>query len=109
MSIDRESTMPTFDELQAQIAQLQEQANRMRETEKVAAIADMKEKIAKYGITATELGFRGQSAVSNKASSAKNKLDAKYRDPETGATWSGRGRVPQWLASKNKDDYLIQP
>ena len=23
---------------------------------------------------------------------------AKYRNPETGATWSGRGRMPKWLA-----------
>jgi DNA-binding protein H-NS len=24
---------------------------------------------------------------------------AKYRDPETGETWSGRGRVPGWIAA----------
>ena len=23
---------------------------------------------------------------------------ARYRNPETGATWSGRGRMPKWLA-----------
>ena len=26
----------------------------------------------------------------------------KYRDPSTGATWSGRGRMANWLAAKVK-------
>lgn len=37
---------------------------------------------------------------------------AKYRDPETGETWSGRGRMAGWLADRVKagaraDDFLI--
>jgi H-NS histone C-terminal domain len=36
----------------------------------------------------------------------------KYRDPKTGETWSGRGRMATWLKSKqdagaNIDDYLV--
>lgn len=32
----------------------------------------------------------------------------KYRDPKTGATWSGRGKAPQWIASaRNRDRFLI--
>jgi DNA-binding protein H-NS len=31
-----------------------------------------------------------------------------YRDPKSGAEWSGRGRAPAWLASaKNRDRFLI--
>nr|WP_321968421.1 H-NS histone family protein [Burkholderia cepacia] len=34
---------------------------------------------------------------------------AKYRDPKTGATWSGRGRAPAWIKdAKNRDRFLIQ-
>ena len=29
-------------------------------------------------------------------------IKAKYRDPSTGATWSGRGRMATWLAAKVK-------
>jgi DNA-binding protein H-NS len=37
---------------------------------------------------------------------------AKYRDPVSGSTWSGRGIQPKWMKSalaegKNKDDFLI--
>jgi DNA-binding protein H-NS len=34
---------------------------------------------------------------------------AKYRDSKSGATWSGRGRTPAWLASaKNRTRFLIE-
>ncbi|MFM0260580.1 H-NS family nucleoid-associated regulatory protein, partial [Paraburkholderia sediminicola] len=32
----------------------------------------------------------------------------KYRDPKSGATWTGHGRAPQWIASaKNRDKFLV--
>lgn len=32
----------------------------------------------------------------------------KYRDPETGSTWSGRGRAPRWLSGKDRASFEIQ-
>jgi DNA-binding protein H-NS len=33
---------------------------------------------------------------------------AMYRDPKSGATWSGRGRAPSWIAeAKNRNKFLI--
>jgi DNA-binding protein H-NS len=32
----------------------------------------------------------------------QSKVRAKYRDPATGDTWSGRGRMSTWLAAKVK-------
>ena len=42
----------------------------------------------------------------------KAKVKAKYRDPRTKETWSGRGRMASWLKSKqdageNVEKYLI--
>ena len=39
-------------------------------------------------------------------------VKAKYRDPKTNETWSGRGRMASWLKSKQDagediDDYLV--
>ncbi|WP_375508490.1 H-NS family nucleoid-associated regulatory protein, partial [uncultured Caballeronia sp.] len=44
-----------------------------------------------------------------KAKSASNgKLPAKYRDPKTGATWSGWARPPAWIKDvKDRTKYLI--
>jgi DNA-binding protein H-NS len=42
------------------------------------------------------------------------KIAAKYKDPETGATWAGRGAVPRWLAAyeaegRHREEFAIEP
>jgi DNA-binding protein H-NS len=32
----------------------------------------------------------------------------KYRDPETGKTWSGRGKRPNWFDADRADAFLIK-
>ncbi|MDR5747827.1 H-NS family nucleoid-associated regulatory protein [Caballeronia sp. LZ029] len=40
---------------------------------------------------------------------SKGALPAKYRDPKSGLTWSGRGPAPAWLASaKDRTKFLIE-
>ncbi|MBN6205593.1 H-NS histone family protein [Ralstonia mannitolilytica] len=38
--------------------------------------------------------------------SKKKAVAPTYQDPQTGATWSGRGRAPAWFG-KNRDKFLI--
>jgi DNA-binding protein H-NS len=33
----------------------------------------------------------------------------KYRDPVTGATWSGMGHEPFWIKGKSREAFLIPP
>jgi DNA-binding protein H-NS len=46
----------------------------------------------------------GNSSHTNGAAEGgkRSKVQAKYRDPATGDTWSGRGRMSTWLAAKVK-------
>ncbi|MFP4829398.1 H-NS family nucleoid-associated regulatory protein [Paraburkholderia sp. BR10879] len=45
----------------------------------------------------------GKAVVAKQGSSA-----AKYRDPKTGATWTGHGRAPAWIANaKDRSKFLI--
>jgi len=30
------------------------------------------------------------------------------RDPDSGSTWSGRGKPPKWIAGQERDNFLIQ-
>ncbi|MFT4437121.1 H-NS family nucleoid-associated regulatory protein [Caballeronia sp. 15715] len=40
---------------------------------------------------------------------AKSPLPAKYLDPKTGKSWSGRGPAPAWLANaRNKNRFLVE-
>ncbi|VVE41151.1 histone family protein nucleoid-structuring protein H-NS [Pandoraea communis] len=100
--------METYEEIQAKIEQLQQQAAQIRNREKAEAISSMRAAIAKYGITPAELGFTA-SRLTFSGKSATTVKEPKYRNPNTGETWSGRGRAPKWLKEKGtaKDDFLV--
>ncbi|CAD6517915.1 H-NS family nucleoid-associated regulatory protein [Paraburkholderia sabiae] len=95
--------MATYRQLTAQLEKLQKEMEQAREQEVTQAIADIKQKIADYGITAEELGFSTKTRAPRKPA-----LPPKYRNPKTGETWSGRGRAPGWLAGKNREKFLIE-
>ena len=99
--------MPSYKQLTAQLEKLHKEVAAAREKEVAQAIADIKEKIAEYEITAEELGFT--SARASAAARKKSPLPARFANPKTGETWSGRGRAPAWLAGvKNRDRFLIK-
>ncbi|TSE27672.1 H-NS family nucleoid-associated regulatory protein [Tepidimonas aquatica] len=85
--------MPTYAELKAQAEALLRQAEEMRQQERAGVIAELRAKMAEYGITAEELasGARGRRRAS------RTKGEPKYRGPN-GETWSGGpGRKPEWV------------
>jgi DNA-binding protein H-NS len=96
--------MATYKDLQEQIANLQSQAEEARQNEISSAIADIREKMQMYGITVEDLA----SAKNSQKSKVKTKAAAKYSNPESGDTWSGRGRQPKWLAGKDREKFLVQ-
>ena len=97
--------MSKYADLKAQIAKLQAQAEEARRTEIDNVIADIRQKIGEYGLTAQDLGF----AVAAKRGRPPKKapLPAKYQDPKSGNTWSGRGKPPKWIVGKNRERFLI--
>lgn len=98
--------MSQYAELKAQIAKLQAQAEEARQAEVVNVIADIRQKIAEFGLSPGDLGF-AQGARRGRPPK-KAPLPARYRDPKSGATWSGRGKPPKWIAGKNRDRFLIE-
>jgi DNA-binding protein H-NS len=96
-----------YEEIQAKIADLKAQAQAVKAQEKQQAIDAAKAMIVSYGITAKDLGL-------DKAPKAKtgpkvgNKVSPKYRDPQSGATWSGRGKTPKWInGAADRSQYAI--
>ncbi|WP_414442403.1 H-NS family nucleoid-associated regulatory protein [Burkholderia sp. 22PA0106] len=95
--------MATYQELKAQAEALAEQAEAARLEGFQAALDDVRMKVAEYGFTERDVFGRRRKG------SAKNPARPKYRDPKTGATWSGRGRPPDWIKdAKNREDFLIK-
>ena len=87
--------MATIAELLAQKAELERQIAEQQRTERAAAIAQVRELMSQFGLTLADIGARGAHAAPTAAPRAK--VAAKYRDPATGQTWSGRGLQPNWL------------
>ena len=99
--------MVTIQELLAQQAALAKQASALaeqienaRRSERAAVLNQIKALMTEHGVSLAELsgnGKAGRGARAAKSSPAGRKVAAKFRDAETGNTWSGRGLQPNWL------------
>ncbi len=115
----------TVPQLTALIAAAETKRRDKLEDAKAALRAEMERKAAELGIAPSDLfSAPGQQAPAEQAA-AKNgtrarkprddigaKRAAKYRGPN-GEEWSGRGRVPNWLAAleaegRGREEFLIQ-
>jgi DNA-binding protein H-NS len=97
--------MSSYTELLKQIETLQKQAEEIRSTERAEAIMEIREKIADYGLTAAQLGFKASGPLAGK------KAAIRFRD-HSGNVWSGRGHRPRWLKAeleqgKKLEDFLV--
>jgi len=93
--------MASFKEIQAQIEQLQQQAAAQRDQELAGAIQQIRGLMQEFGITVDDL----QS--SRKKNVAKKSGTVQFRNPQTDDTWSGRGRMPNWLAGQDKEQFRV--
>jgi DNA-binding protein H-NS len=95
-----------YEELRAKAAEILAQAEQVKAEERQKTIDTVRVMISAYGITAKDLGL-------DKAPKAKsgpkpgNKVVPKYRDPASGATWSGRGKTPRWINGADRSQYAI--
>ena len=98
--------MATYKELKAQAEALLKQAETARRAETSAVVAEIQARMREYGITIDDL--KGGA----KKSKSRGAVAAKYRNPATGDSWSGRGRAPRWLADamakgRSKEEFKV--
>lgn len=98
------------------LAKLQESIEAEQAKYKLAVLAVIESTLTECGLTLQDLldakpATKRASGRSSKTRKApfKGKQPAKYRDPKTGATWSGMGRAPGWIANaRSRDRFLIE-
>ncbi|MGY6259112.1 H-NS family nucleoid-associated regulatory protein [Paraburkholderia caledonica] len=106
--------MATLESLQAKIQKLQAQAEALAAKKSSAIIEKIKNLMAEHGLTTADIdghtgGKKRWPKSSTKATTKSSASAAKYRDPKTGATWSGHGRAPGWIASaKDRSKFLVE-
>ena len=88
----------SFDEQSSALAQLQDQHDQSR----AAKRSELQKQLAALGYASGKKRGRPRANPNggNGRKGRKGKVKAKYRDPKTNETWSGRGRMASWLKSK---------
>ncbi len=94
--------MATYQELLAQRVALDKKIAETRELEIADAISKARALVADFGLTQGDVFGKGKASTRS-----TGKVAAKYRDPNTGATWTGRGKAPRWLDGKERNQFLI--
>jgi len=98
--------MSSYKELLAQKAALEAQIAQARETEVSAALTTVKQLVADFGLTTEDL-FPTPGKKGGNGATKGLKVAAKYKNPATGETWTGRGKAPRWLDGKDRNQFLI--
>jgi len=96
--------MATYKELLAQQVQLGQLVEEARKAEVGAAIQQILALMDEFNISVADLSGKGRDNVGKKAG---GKVAPKYRDPVSGATWTGRGKAPRWIEGKDRNSFLI--
>jgi DNA-binding protein H-NS len=113
--------MATLEQIQARLKKLQAQADALIARKAQVAVNQIRELMIKHGLTTADieakakarrdakaLNSRSANGKAKPAGAAKGKLPPKYRDPKTGATWSGHARPPVWIKNaKDRTRFLI--
>jgi DNA-binding protein H-NS len=118
--------MSNYVELKEKAEELMRQAEAARKSEIGAAIAEIKAKMAAYGIMLDDLGGKAKAArgrkpkgskvaakpAKAKPAKARKPVAVKYRNMVTNETWTGRGKPPTWLkaqeaAGRKREEFLV--
>ena len=92
--------MTDYKTLLQQKAELESQIAAIEASAKADAVAKARALIADHGLTADDVFPPAKSKPGSVGV-------AKYRDPATGATWTGRGKPPNWILGKDRAQFLI--
>ncbi|QIE22881.1 H-NS family nucleoid-associated regulatory protein [Caballeronia sp. SBC2] len=113
--------MPTLEQIQTKMKKLQVQADALIAKKAQAAVDQIQKIMLAHGLTTEDIEAKAKAKRKAKAGSGsafnvkpktagslKSGTPPKYQHPKTGATWTGHGRAPAWIAeAKDRNKFLI--
>jgi DNA-binding protein H-NS len=104
--------MATLEAIQMKVKRLQAQAEAIAAMQASAKLDRIVGLMQKSGVTVADIeayiGKNKRGAMRSNATATHVMPAAKYLDPKTGATWSGHGRAPGWIANvKDRSRFLV--
>src|SRR4051794_36700875 len=101
----------TVAELTAVIEEAETLRREKQEEAKAALLAKWQAEAAENNLSLDTI-LAGQQPAQGQGRKVRrgtgDKVAAKFRNPETGKTWSGRGREPTWIKGKNREEFKVQ-
>lgn len=95
--------MASYKELITARAQLEKEIEEARKREQEVAVTTIRQLVIELGLSSADI-FKTRA---RKSASTRAAVLPKYRNPETGALWSGRGKTPAWLAPFTKEQRKV--
>ena len=96
--------MISYKELLKQRDEIEKKIQDARQRELAEAVGKVRTLIAEYGLSVVDV-FPPVRASRGK--SAGSKVAAKYKNPTTGETWTGRGKAPKWIQNQDRSKFEI--
>jgi len=96
--------MTSYKQLLEQRESLELQIREAKKRETGAAIAQVRALVAEFGLSPQDVF----PSAKPRSARAGGKVAAKYRNPATGQTWTGRGKAPKWIDGQDRAKYLIR-
>ena len=116
--------MPTLEQIKDKMKKLQEQADKLIAKRAQSVLTDIRKLMEEHGLTTADIEPNSAEKknrvrpAGSKSTAPTRKVPsttavngarpAKYRHAKTGATWTGHGRAPAWIAdAKDRSTFLI--
>lgn len=100
--MDQPSQNKTYRDLMSERASLDARIKEARDVEVAGAMSQVNKLIEEFGLTPEDIFPAFASAL-------RKPVAAKYRNPETGQTWTGRGKPPVWTKGLDLTQFRVQP
>lgn len=93
--------MNDYQTLLQQKAELDARIAVVMKAERAGAAAEVRALVREYQLTEQDVFPAGGGKARGSVGVPK------FRDPESGATWTGRGKPPNWIVGKDREIFLI--
>lgn len=100
--------MATLQDLLAQRAEIEKKIADVQREERSQAINKVRQMMAEFGLTAADIAGKATAVRSAGTGKPTGKVAAKYRNAQTGDSWTGRGLQPKWLKAALADGAKLE-
>ena len=94
-------------DLRHELSLLEAEQRAQERQHRADVVRAMRELLLQHGFDPTELSNARPAKGTEKTGRGRVPVAPLYRDPATGATWSGRGTEPAWIKGRDREAFRV--